>query len=255
MEALKSYEAIEVSGYSLQGSRDNQQDYWLIRQLQDRTIAIVCDGMGGMTAGETASQFAANRLLEDLLVLSKEENIYDFFRRELEKLDDAVYALKGENGKRLGAGTTIAAVMIFGNELYWFSVGDTKIYYKRNGEMHCLTREHNYAMHLSELREKNVIDNETYLNELSKGEQLISFLGLGTAEIYDSNYNALSMRQGDCIFICTDGVYRTLTNDEILDVLRQHGSCERMNKMMENAMLSKRKSNQDNATWVTIRRR
>lgn len=246
---------MEISGGSMQGARDCQQDYWITRQLADRTIAIVCDGMGGMTGGEIASRYAANMLLEDLQQLNRQDNIYEFFRRELVRLDDAVYSLKGSTGKRLGAGTTIAAVIVFENELYWFSVGDSKIFYKRNNEMHCVTQAHNYELRLEEQRRNNQIDKETYLIESKKGEQLISFLGLGTAELYDSNYNAIMMREGDSVFLCTDGVYRTLKQREILDVLRQQGSCERISRMLENAINSKRKVNQDNATWIMMQRR
>ncbi len=252
MYTLKMQNGISLSALSIKGKREQQQDYYTSIQLPDRTIAIVCDGMGGLNGGSVASRRAAEMLLNDLQMVDENQNMYEFFQMELERLDDEIYSLKNPDGTRMGAGTTLVSVLMFGNKLYWFSVGDSKLYYKRDQDFCCVTREHNYSMRLEELRQNDCIDEKKYIEEQKKGEQLISYLGLGMAEIFDGNYSPFIMQKGDRILLCTDGLYRTLSESDIQSILQQNGSTERICKMYENAVLAKDKMNQDNATWVVI---
>ncbi len=254
MYSISIKNGISLSAATIQGAREEQQDFYVSSQLPDRTIAIVCDGMGGMCGGSIASRHAAKLLLEDLEKVDPNEDMYSFFQSELEKLDDAVWSLKDENGKRMGAGSTIVAALLFGDKLYWFSVGDSKLYYVRKKEMHCVTREHNYALQLQELYENHSINEQEYQQEAVKGEQLISYLGLGMAELFDGNYSAFQMECGDKILLCTDGVYRTLSVQEIKSLLQQRGSSDVLCRSIEKAILEKRKVNQDNATWVILQK-
>lgn len=254
MYSVKINNGMSLSAVSLQGQRQQQQDAYVYRQLSDRTIAIVCDGMGGLSGGDIASKRAAELLVRDLEVVDVHSDMHEFFRYEMEKLDDAIYNLRGADGKRMGAGTTIVAILLFGNQLYWFSVGDSKLYYSRNREIHCFTRAHNYSLCLEEQRKNHAISEAEYRREASKGEQLISYLGMGIAELYDGNYSPFEVRQGDRLLLCTDGLYRSLTQQEIYSIMQQRGSTDRICKMFENAILAKRKVNQDNATWIVLQK-
>ena len=53
--------------------RDNQ-DYFHIEQLQGRTVAVLCDGMGGARAGAAASELGCTAFFANLsLALSKRD--------------------------------------------------------------------------------------------------------------------------------------------------------------------------------------
>ena len=254
MYTLNINNGITFSAASIIGKREQQQDYYTCSRLSDRTIAIVCDGMGGLAGGSIASRYAANLLLKDLENVNPSGDMHTFFKYELEKLDDAIYGLKDESGARLGAGTTIVAVLLFGNKLYWFSVGDSKLYYMRNQEMYCVTRSHNYAMQLEEMKKNSLIDEQKYKEESQKGEQLISYLGMGMAEIFDGNYSPFTMEVGDKILLCTDGVYRTLNQQEIRNIMESRGNTEYKCKKFEETILEKQSNTQDNATWIVIQK-
>lgn len=254
MYSIKINNGVMLSALSIQGKREQQQDYYSSLQLPDRTIAIVCDGMGGLQGGSVASKAAAEQLMQDFQQVSESDDLYAFFAHELIVLDDLIYGLRNDDGSRLGAGTTLVSILMFRNRLYWFSVGDSKLYYLRGSEFCCVTREHNYALQLQEMREQNIIDEKRYQEEQAKGEQLISYLGSGTAELFDGNNSPFCMQKGDRILLCTDGLYRTLSDEEIHHILCMSGSSERICKMLENAVLSKNKVNQDNATWIVIQK-
>lgn len=254
MYSVKISNGMSLSAVSLQGQREQQQDSYVYRQLPDRTIAIVCDGMGGLTGGEIASKHAAELLAQDLEMVDINADMHEFFRYELEKLDDAVYDLRGADGRRMGAGTTIVAILVFDNQLYWFSVGDSKLFYTRGREMRCFTRAHNFSLCLEEKWKNQEISEAEYRRETERGDQLISYLGMGMAEMYDGNCSPFVVQQGDRLLLCTDGLYRSLTYEEIYAIMQQRGSTDRLCRMLENAILSKRKTNQDNATWIVLQK-
>lgn len=225
---------------SIQGCRDRQEDYYICRQKDGRTIAVVCDGMGGMRRGDIASRFAAKRMAEELEKVKFTENMYSFWKNGLERLDDEVFGLRSEDGSRLKAGTTMVAVMLQEDKLHWFSVGDSRFFFMREHKLHCVTREHNYAM----LSEENLCDE--------KKEQLISYLGMGAAELFDGSNTSFITRRGDRLLLCTDGLSRTLKQEEIADILDSDKASEAICDDFWEALVAKKQEKQDNATWVVI---
>lgn len=254
MYTLQFENGLMISALSILGKRQQQQDYYASMQMSDRTIAIVCDGMGGLDGGELASKTAADLLMQDLIEVDENEDMHLFFQKELEKLDDIIFGLRREDGTRIGAGTTLVSVLILKNNLYWFSVGDSKLYYKRGNEFFCVTREHNLAMRLKELRDNRQIDEAQYEASMGRGDELISYLGLGMAEIFDSNYSPVEMQLGDKILLCTDGLYRAMEDSRIEQILSSCGTSERICQMFENEIVTRNKQNQDNATWIVLQK-
>ncbi|MBD5479352.1 MAG: serine/threonine-protein phosphatase [Lachnospiraceae bacterium] len=234
---------------SLQGSRERQEDYGISRQTADRTIAVVCDGMGGMREGNTASRFAAEQMLAALEQAELTEHMHVFWKKEMERLDDAVYGLRYADGARMRAGTTMVAVVLQGNKLHWFSIGDSKLFYMRKHKLHCVTREHNYALLAEKISGES---GEVYVDP--KAEQLISYLGMGTAALFDGSDKSFETERGDKLLLCTDGLYRTVPQEEIAEILDSTKEVEVISNKLRGAVLAKKYSNQDNATWVVMGR-
>ena len=226
---------------SIQGSRDRQEDYYICRQKEGRTVAVVCDGMGGMRGGNIASRFAAEQMMEALEKVTLTESMHSFWKRELERLDDGVFGLRGPQGNRLKAGTTLVAVLLQEDKLHWFSVGDSKFFFMREHKLHCVTREHNYAL----LSEENACDE--------KREQLISYLGMGAAELFDGSNTSFMTQRGDRLLLCTDGLSRTLKQEEIAAILDSGKNPEAVCADFQETLKVKKCPGQDNATWVVIK--
>ena len=232
---------------SLQGSRKRQEDYCISRQTEDRTIAIVCDGMGGMREEDMASRFVAEQMLTFLEKAELTEQMHGFWKTEMERLDDAVYGLRYADGGRMRAGTTMVAVVLQDNRLHWFSIGDSKLFYMRKHKLHCVTREHNYALLAEKISGGN---SEACVDK--KAEQLISYLGMGTAVLFDGSDKSFETERGDKLLLCTDGLYRTVPQEEITEILDSAKDVEVISDKLRKAVLAKRYSNQDNATWVVM---
>lgn len=238
---------ISLCEASLQGSRRRQEDYCISGQTADRTVAVVCDGMGGMREGSTASRFAAGQMLETLKKAELTEHMHGFWKKEMERLDDAVYGLRYADGERMRAGTTMVAVVLQDRRLHWFSIGDSKLFYMRGHKLHCVTREHNYAMLAQKIAGES---GKGYVDE--KAEQLISYLGMGAAVLFDGSDKAFEAERGDKLLLCTDGLYRTVPQEKIAEIMDSSRAVDAICDRLREAVLAKNRKNQDNATWVVI---
>lgn len=205
------------------GGRESQQDSCYVDVEGGNAIGIVCDGMGGLAGGELASQSSVCMFVEDYeKVRYQEGNLYDFLVDEMVKLDDMVADLEDERGNLLSAGTTLVATSVRNGYLQWTSVGDSKIYIIRGSDMECLTKEHNYLMLLNERLTTGKIDEEEYAREVKKGAALISYLGMGSLRLVDINSKPFALENGDIILLCSDGLYKALSEQQILEIVMEN---------------------------------
>ncbi|MDR1272733.1 MAG: protein phosphatase 2C domain-containing protein [Clostridiales Family XIII bacterium] len=184
-----------------------------------KAFGILCDGMGGLDNGEKASNMAVYMVKESLENLESFEDIPSFFAEEAARIDLAIQEECSGEGK--SAGTTLTAVVIFGGDLYWASVGDSRIYIIREGDIVKVNRDHTYMMLLRESVRKGNITPEEAENHPLKAS-LISFLGSGHIRYIDTNENPFRLVRGDIVLLCSDGLTKSLTPAEILDVVESH---------------------------------
>lgn len=244
---------INMGVSSILGTRKNQQDTVFGYNENGKTIAIVCDGMGGMNGGEIASQTAAQILAEDFFNKEPDVCIPDFFREEAYKMDEAVSALKNEDGNPLNGGTTVVAVVVENSDLYWLSVGDSKIYIIRGEEIIGVNREHNYRLILDNKLENGLISEEEYKADEGQAEALVSYIGIGNLNLMDINATPFKMQEDDIVLLCSDGLYKRLSDEEIREiVMLEEPDMERAAKRLTDVVMMRTKSAQDNTSLVLL---
>lgn len=249
-EELHSQEPVKYVAASSIGSRASQQDSLYIGEKEGSILAVICDGMGGMNGGERASELAVQLLVREYYT-KEVPNVPIFLREMAIKMDEAVYSLK-DGEKLMGAGTTIVSAIIDHSGLYWLSVGDSKIYLYRRGELLCPVVAHNYRMILDQMLASGKIDQEKYNNEEAKAEALISFLGIGGISYMEMNQNPFKLEPGDQILLCSDGLYKSLTEQEILNILKLQMTLEVKIKILIDQALERGGSRQDNTSIILL---
>ncbi len=197
------------------GSRDEQQDYASVVESRGMVFAVVCDGMGGHRGGALASQTAADEFAKRFRE-SCGDNIPAFYIDTAETVNSIVYNLKGPKNRRLNAGTTIVSVVVNNNDLYWLSIGDSRLYIIRDKKIKQITKDHNLFLILDEMLRNGQISKEQYINKCENGNALTSFLGLPSLELIDMNVHPFLLQQEDIIIIATDGLYKSLNEEQIL---------------------------------------
>lgn len=241
---------LKYAATSAIGKRSSQQDSLFVGEKDGALLAVICDGMGGMNGGERASELAVQMLVEAFF-LENVKNIPEFYKRKAVSIDQAVYNLQ-EAGQRLGAGTTMISVFVKGNGLYWFSVGDSKVYLYRRGEMICPVPAHNYRYLLDQMYQNGQISETTYQNEQKKGEALISFLGIGDLNRMEVNMQPFRYEPEDTILLCSDGLYKSLSEQQIKEIIEQKVPIHDKIKVLLNSALEKGGSRQDNTSIILI---
>ena len=208
----------ETAQKSIIGRRDEQQDSCFVLHGGGKVFSAVCDGMGGHEHGRAAGAAAAATMKQLYLSKTDEEPYPDFFVRAIDILDEKVLSLKKSEEPKLSAGTTMLAVAIEGGDLFWLSVGDSRLYIIRGGSIARVTRDHNYFLSLDQMLKNGTIDEDDYNGEAALGERLISYIGMGGVQIFDVNDIPFKLLPCDVVLLCTDGLYRAVQDDEILDM-------------------------------------
>ena len=239
------------------GRRRSQQDAAMVENdyaytNTNKMIAILCDGMGGLSGGEIASNLCANTLYKDFHAYDVSDNVAGFYKAAINKIDRAVTELKGTDQKPLCAGTTLASIIILVDKLYWASVGDSRIYLIRDNEIARLTVDHNYGVILDQKVKKNLITKKEAESH-PKRDALISYIGMGGVRHIDLNPRPFQLVNGDRMMICSDGLYRSLNDKEIKEIIvnSQFGIKGTADALIDCAM-RKNLKNQDNTTVVLV---
>lgn len=242
---------LKLYGSTFIGTRDYQQDRMFMYEGKNISVAAVCDGMGGMESGERASQMAVDMLKEDLPQLEAAEDIRSFLYDEVLKINEVVTDLTDTEGNPIESGSTIVMIVAKGEQLYTVSAGDSRIYLIRDDKFIRLTRDHNYRMRLDERLRLGIIDMDTYMIEERRAEALISFLGIGSSILIDTNSEPITLEYGDRIILCSDGLYKGIDDDAIERIISENQMCVDglADKLIEEALFHS-PSGMDNTTVI-----
>ena len=246
--------SIDLGISSIIGTRSSQEDTVFGEAKETEAIAVVCDGMGGLAGGELASKTAVECLVSDWFSGEAITDIPRFLEKEAQKADEMVFCQTDASGERIRAGTTIAAAIIQGNALYWLSVGDSKIYIIRGDEITAACREHNYRMTLDQKLKEGSITPEEYAAEEYGAEALISYLGIGNLSLIDVNRQPFMLEDGDIVLLCSDGLYKSLAEEEILRIVKeQEAFMQSTANALTAAALYNKPGGQDNTSVAVMR--
>jgi len=213
-ETHKSY---MIAQKALLGKRKEQQDYKIVYENGNKLLLVVCDGIGGLEKGAEASRLAAETL-KALYVLNNTP-LPMFFRSVADTVNEKVRMLNVSGGSKATAGTTMVSVIIEDDKLYWWSIGDSRIYLFRDGEMIQVTQDDNYENKLKRLLKEKEISQEIYNEEIKKGAALISFLGKSEITSINTSKIGFDLRVGDKILMTSDGLYKSMPEERIKDII------------------------------------
>ena len=248
-----SYQVSSLQGI---GQRERQEDAFLVVNGDDvfemgreGLFAVVADGMGGMKDGGLASRTVVESLPNAFAVMDRSTDLAGQLFQSVNRTGGKVRELLGGDG-----GSTVVACLIFGEQLYFVSVGDSYLYLKRDGELYRLNREHTYRsrLYLEELRSGGI--NPKPAEEAEEAAALVQFLGMDgmEADEMDGFRRPYPLKDGDVLLLCSDGIAGVLTDDQILDCLKWPKPAE-ICANLEERVLKRRLRFQDNYTAVVIR--
>jgi PPM family protein phosphatase len=240
------------------GARQQQEDAFGFTDPSDKTfvchggfLGVIADGMGGLTQGGAASTTAVRSFLASYQAKTPKESVVDALLRSLLEANRIVHE-KAESASSGDAGTTLAAAVVLNEELYWISVGDSRIYWLHNNELTRLTADHIYSTKLNRDVAQGKISRSDAQNHVERAS-LTSYLGHLEPTLVDRNLRPLLLHDNDCVVLCSDGFYRGLSDVEIADSFQgnpQH-ACDSLVQLV----LEKDRKHQDNLTVIALKAR
>lgn len=234
------------------GDRPNQQDAYLTLTKNNDTLAVICDGMGGLEGGQYASETVVSLFLNNFMN-EEIDDIPTFLLKQVVDGDNSVARLTNDMGEYLDAGSTCVGAYVRDNMLYYISVGDSHIYILRKGDMLQLNTDYNYKYLLDQKLMNKEIDEDTYQQELVRGEALISYLGMDGLDYVGRNDFGLRLEDGDQILLCSDGLYKRLETSTIQSTIKTEKSLQdKVNLLQEEARKASDAHNQDNTTIILM---
>lgn len=233
------------------GTRARQEDSFTIMNALDEQLYndyglmfAVCDGMGGMKDGKIASETAVNSFRKFFSEMDRSGKIAMQLKKSVFTASEDVENLLNGDG-----GSTVVIGIIFHEQFYFASVGDSYLYLKRGGKLYRLNAEHNlcHQRYLENIRDGAFDPIEC--REDPEAAALTQFLGMtGFSEI-DCSVRPMFLQKGDMLLACSDGVGGVLNEHELIDIL--DGS-EGMCRQIEQRIVEHAKPNQDNYTALII---
>lgn len=202
----------------------NNQEYSLGNK---GALMVVADGMGGMNAGEVASEIAIDTVRELFApekitdeVVKTRFAIEKFMKGVVVEADRRIKKFAKEHPESKSMGTTIVIGWLFDGQLYVTWCGDSRAYiYNKETGLFQLSKDHSYVQQL--------VDN----GKISK-EDAFDFpdSNIITRSLSDATPKAVPdcllkpqpLCNGDIIMLCSDGLNGMIRDNEIEAIMTQH---------------------------------
>ena len=186
------------------------------------SLLVVCDGMGGHAAGQTASSMAVKTFTAALAEDGDEGPDLNRLKRACKAANTAVFEAAKSNPAWEGMGSTIVVVAIRGGELGLVNVGDSPAYLFRNGGARLISQDHSWPAEQVRL---GLIKPEEAANHPQK-HKLTRAVGVwDTVQAYTDR---VKLEEGDAVVLCSDGVETAgVSVEEMGRLLLRDGNLDR----------------------------
>lgn len=183
-------------------------------------IFIVADGMGGHLNGEIASGVAARSLSEYLISRfyvplisgqndSEHESIHEVMEHGVMEANHAVIM------NAPGGGTTLTAAMVIGDQVTLSHVGDSRAYFiYPDARIEVMTQDHSLVRRLQELGQIDEKEASTH------PQRNVLYRALGQPEPFRPDINTHSLPNPGYLLICSDGLWGSVTDDQIYQIVQ-----------------------------------
>jgi protein phosphatase len=238
------------------GARQSQQDAFGFTNPFDADfarhgglLAVLADGMGGLSHGAEASRAALSAFLAAYKAKTPEETVDAALERAMETANRAVCNLAARHNAVGEAGTTLVAAVLHSGGLEWISAGDSGLFLFRGGRFFAINTPHVYAQDLDARASAGAITSEAALADPQR-DALTSFLGLEQIPHIDRSVRPFPVTAADDIVLASDGLFKTLSSEEMARAMQ--GTVQQRCDALVRAVVERATGQQDNVTVVAL---
>lgn len=230
-------------GMGMRGYQEDSFGYTKPEDAGNGFLAVVADGMGGLSGGRETSAYVVSQMLLMGGQIAPELPVYTELTRIVQNINHQFSDTAARSG------STVAAVYCSPEGVFWCCVGDSRVYLFRGGRLIQLNEDSDY---LNVLLQKVLAGEMSYAQAAldPQKDALAQYIGRRGQITPDCNIRPLHPERKDKLLICSDGVYNCFSEDELADMLTLPPQSAADTVLQRN--IEKRDPNQDNFTVVIL---
>ena len=206
-------------------------------------LFVVADGMGGHKAGDYASRYATDAVVESISANS-ETDIKKIITKAVEDANSLVFKKSAENEDFRGMGTTLVIAAISGDELTVANIGDSRLYLIEGSSIKQLTQDHSLV---AEMVRMGQIDEQEARRRPDKN---IITRAIGISEVIHADFFKSKVKSKEYVLLCSDGLSNMLEDSEMLSAVTSSDPLEKKTSMLID--LANQKGGKDNISVIII---
>ncbi|MDE1953452.1 MAG: serine/threonine-protein phosphatase [Betaproteobacteria bacterium] len=238
---------------SRRGARMANEDRMGYCYTHDSVLLGLADGMGGHPRGDMAAQLALQTIAAMFQREAKPalDDVRAFLRRAILAAHEQIQRYAKAHSLSDYPRTTVVLCVLQAGVAQWAHVGDSRLYFLRNGALLTRTRDHSHAEQrmLRAVRESKVLDATVEGAPINRnvlytclGSPQLPFVEIGVPQ---------TLRSGDMVMLCSDGLWSQLPEATIVRLLSDRVLSDAVPEMVELA-LRQNAAESDNVTALAM---
>ncbi len=200
--------------------RSINQDAFFAKVLSDSSaFVIVCDGMGGASAGDIASKTAVDIISQYFLnsysPKMSSEDIIKLLNNAILSANVEIFNLSQQNEQLFGMGTTVVAAVVNEHEAIICNIGDSRAYLIANN-IDQITRDHSVVQSLVESGKLSPEEARVH------PEKNIITRALGVEDTVLIDSYCVNIDKDDLILLCTDGLSNMVDSSSLFSIVKNN---------------------------------
>lgn len=240
---------VDFAVYSDPGSRETNEDYISCFTGDNKFCFVIADGLGGEGSGDMASRFVCNHTV----VLAEKAKTLDgeFLKESFGIIQKNLLRAKKELLITSGMTSTLSIVLFDGGKASWGHIGDSRIYWLKNGGIKQISVDHSLAQFMI----SSGISENMDVREHPDRSTLMAAMGMeNMGDAYEIDASGVEMNEAMSFLMCTDGFWQYVREDELLAVAAMSVSAEdTINRLVKIAKKNAGSEERDNLSAIFIK--
>lgn len=208
----------EIGQANRLGNRSSNQDRFSAIETDEGVMLVLGDGLGGQACGEVAAQILVD-CARDAYVQAVRPiaNPKEFLAAVIKHAHLQIIAFGQRQEPPATPGTTAVLCLIQGGEATWAHVGDSRLYVYQQGLPLYRTTDHSYVEQLFQKGEISRWEQENH----PQRNQITQCLGVRRDLPKVSVSNTVTLKPGDVILLCSDGLWGPLDDVQMGSLIEE----------------------------------
>ena len=204
---------------------------------------VVADGMGGHDAGDVASMAIVDKLKQHYQRPFIEAYV-DAVQSALQQVNSHLLEVAQQREIPTTIGSTVALLLACNDRGAVMWAGDSRVYRLRNNIFEAISSDHSQVQELVNLGLLDAADAEAH------PAANVTTRAIGANDDLQVEVKLLALEEGDSFLICSDGLFKEVTEIEMHQIMQRGGNADAIVKHL--MTLAKSRTARDNISVISV---